>query len=181
MPNRLRLSPLVGPFAVELIFGGWSLAYAGLSLVTSAIPLIQPNWVNPTDPVPGRVAGCVLFLVWFVIKVIRQFWLSFISGNERIKVISGRTAEAECLYDFVIELRSYASAREGQLLTLFAEGSGTPQAIALVKVIDTAHKNVVAVPLSDIEHYFSEESRRKSLFAMTSILSDSIILSGGQS
>jgi hypothetical protein len=177
--SRRERIGLIVPFLTVLLFGGWGIVLGVVTALAIVVPIVFSELYQPTMPLVERLRyiGVALFVLLFV-KVLHQYWIAFASEDQRISVLSGRVAEEASPYEYVMELSVYPSAREEQLLTLFTESSGLPQPIGLLRVVDTRHAGkIIATPFTPVEFiskYFEEESRRKSLFALTTISTSSI-------
>lgn len=168
------------PFAIELLFGGWGTPYTIVSAVISLLPLAFSDAFAPDAAGSKKVEIIgLVFAIWIFLKILRQYWLSFVEVDRRIGIITGLTAEHASAQDFVVKLPVFASAHNNQLLTLYSNKSDVPQVIGLLRVIDTTNAGaVIAVPVGDvkiIQPYFKEASDRKALFVRTSVTSTDVV------
>ncbi|MFC1565083.1 hypothetical protein ACFL6G_09115, partial [candidate division KSB1 bacterium] len=125
---------------------------------------------------------CCGIIFVFIIKLIRQLYNLFSNMHSPLKVV--RKVQGEGAYEgkSVIVLENNGNLRDGLLLTLFSESSGAKQPLCLLLIIK-AMKNEDILTIQflpdefkfDIEKYFEEDSRKKSLYALPFINYDEIM------
>ncbi len=160
-------------FIVAVIFKGWKSIATLITIILAAIVFFLPD----TCSVEHKIfLFIIIFIIAFLFKVLRQSHVYYLGFLRPIRVI--RKVEGDGLYDgcSIIVLENPGYLRDSALLTLFSKSSGAKQPICILRVIESVkHDSLVAIQLlpteqdCNIDKYFEEDSRLKSLYALPQI------------
>jgi hypothetical protein len=151
-----------------ILLKGWSAAFSGIVIFLSLVTYFG------TGLSTNKKIAALIFIVSnaVLIKVLKQFFGYFQGFRKPIKV--KKMVQGDGIYKGinVIVLENDNLNRDGTLVTLYCKSSGAKQPICILELIDTSNdEDIVARAIYppekflELDKYFNEESRKKSLFA----------------